>query len=173
MKNSVARIALLFTALMLLATACGGSDDSGAIEIQDARYRLARADLGAGYMSISNTTDTDVTLRGVSAEDVGRVEMHETVMGDDGTMAMESRPEGFVIASGQTITLEPGGKHLMIFDPIGIEDRTFTFDFGDDSIDVVLTYDAVASAAAAASDSMPSMDHSGDDAMDDMDDSDS
>ena len=103
MKNSVARIALLFTALMLLAIACGGSDDSGGIEIQDARYRLARADLGAGYMSISNTTDTDVTLRGVSAEDVGRVEMHETVMGDDGTMAMESRPEGFVIASGQTI----------------------------------------------------------------------
>ena len=64
MKNSVARIALLLTALMLLATACGGSDDSGAIEIQDARYRLARADLGAGYLSISNTTDTDVTLRG-------------------------------------------------------------------------------------------------------------
>ena len=62
--------------------------------------------------------------------------------------------------------LRDDGYHL-------IDAEMVTLDFGDDSIDVVLTYDAVASAAAPASDSMPSMDHSGDDAMNDMDDSDS
>ena len=168
MKNSVLRVVLLFTAVLLLAAACGGSDDSGAIEIQDARYRLARADLGAGYMSISNTTDNDVTLQAASAEDVGRVEIHESVLGDDGTMAMQARPDGFVIASGETILLEPGGKHLMIFDPIGTDDRTFTLDFGDQTIDVVLTYDAEAS-AAAASDSSGMADMEDTEGMEDSD----
>lgn len=175
MKKSVLRIVLLFTALAMLATACGGSDDSGAIEIQNARYRLARADLGAGYMMISNTTDTDVTLQAASAEGVGRVEIHESILGDDGVMAMEARPEGFLIAAGQSITLEPGGKHLMIFDPVGTDDRTFTLDFGDETIDVVLTYDAEASAAAASDMADMGMDmdadHSGDDAMGEMEDS--
>lgn len=170
MKTSILRAALLFIALTLMAAACGGSDDSGAIEIEDARYRIARADLGAGYMSISNTTGSDVTLQGVSAEDVGRVEMHESLLADDGTMAMESRPDGFVIASGETVVLEPGGKHLMLFDPVGTEDRTFTLDFGDETLDVVLTYDAEAS---ATTDAMADMDHSDDDAMADMEDADS
>ncbi len=159
-----------------------GSDDSGAIEIQDARYRLARSDLGAGYLSISNTTDTDVTLESASAEGVGRIELHESLLGDDGTMAMEARPNGFVIAAGETITLEPGGKHLMIFDPVGTDDLTVSLDFGDEIVEFVATYDAEASASAMTDgamadmddDTMSDMDHSEDDAMDDdaMDDSD-
>ena len=153
MKNPILRalLVVLALALALLATACGGSDDAGAIEVDDARYRIARSDLGAGYLSITNTTDTDVTLESASAEGVGRIELHESLLGDDGTMAMEARPNGFVVAAGQTVTLEPGGKHLMIFDPVGTDDLTVTLDFGDKTIQVVAAYDAEASAAVTDS----------------------
>lgn len=166
------RILIVLATVVMVATACGGDD--GSIEVQDARYRLSRADLGAGYLSVTNTTDEDVRLEAASAAGVGRIELHESMMGDDGTMSMQERPDGFVVASGQTITLEPGGKHLMIFDPEGTEDLTISLDFGDETIEVVAAYDAEASAAAMSGDSMNTddMDHEGDD-MDDMESDDS
>jgi copper(I)-binding protein len=152
MKNSVLGALLLLTTVALVAASCGGGDSSGAIEVEDARYRLAKSDLGAGYMSISNTTDTDVTFEGASSEGVGRIELHESLVGNDGTMTMQARPDGFVIAAGATITLEPGGKHLMIFDPLGIDDLTVSLDFGDETVEVLAVYDAEASAAVTTDD---------------------
>jgi len=116
-----------------------------------------------------------VTLEGASAEGVGRIELHESLLGDDGTMAMQARPNGFVIAAGETITLEPGGKHLMIFDPVGlmifdpvgIDDLTVSLDFGDETVDVIATFDAEASASAMADAPMSDLNHSDDDVMDD------
>ena len=161
----------LVLAVVLFATACGG--DSGSIEVQDARYRLSRSDLGAGYMTIVNSTDEAVTLQSVSADGVGRIELHESVAADNGTMAMEPRPDGFTVESGDAVTLRPGGKHLMLFDPTGTEDITLNLDFGDESVSVVAAYDAEASASVDAMDHSD-MDHSDDDAMDhsDMDHSD-
>lgn len=153
--KKMTRAFLALFALVLVAAACGG--DSGSIDVEDARYRLARADLGAGYMTITNTTDNDVTLEGASAPGIGRIELHETTMADDGTMAMAEVPEGFTIASGQTVTLEPGGKHLMLFDAEGNDDLTITLDFGDTTVEVGAPFDAEASAAAAE---MGEMDHS-------------
>ena len=166
MKNSVLGALLLLTTLTLVAASCGGIDNSGAIEVEDARYRLAKSDLGAGYMSISNSTDTDVTLQGASAEGAGRIELHESLLGDDDTMTMQARPDGFVIAAGETITLEPGGKHLMIFDPLGTDDLTVSLNFGDETVEVLAAYDAEASAAVSTDDAMHDMDA---DAMADTD----
>lgn len=174
MKKPISRAVLLLVALVMIATSCGGDD--GSLEVQDARYRLSRSDLGAGYMSISNTTSDDVRLESATAEGVGRIELHESLAKDDGTMAMEARPDGFVIAAGQTITLEPGGKHLMLFDPTGTDDLTLFLDFGDATIEVVAEFDADASASMDddAMGDMDDTDHSDDDALDDgaMDDSD-
>jgi len=160
----------------LVATACGGGD-SGSIEVQEARFRLAREDLGAGYMTISNTTGDDVTLEAVSADGVGRIELHESVAADDGTMAMESRPDGFLIEAGQTVSLQPGGKHLMLFDPENTDDLTLDLDFGDQTVSVVASFDEEASAMSDMDDmdhsehggSEHGGDHKDDDAMDDMD----
>lgn len=160
MKKSLFRTLFAVVALVLFATACGGSD--GSIEIEDARYRLSREDLGAGYLTITNTTGDEVTLEAASAPGVGRIELHETSAADDGTMSMQPRPDGFVIADGETVSLQPGGKHLMIFDPTGTDDLTITLDFGDETVEVVASYDAEASAAAMSDDAM------GDNAMEDM-----
>jgi len=161
MKKSLSRVLIVLVAIVMVAASCG-SDDGGSIEVEDARYRLSRADLGAGYMSLTNSTGEDVTLEAASAEGVGRIELHESSMADDGTMSMQERPDGFSIAAGETITLKPGGLHLMIFDPTGTDDLTISLEFGDETIEILAPYDAEASAAA-----MDSM--SGDDSMDDSD----
>jgi len=167
MKSLLANVLVLVAALALFATACGGDD--GSLTIEEARYRLARSDLGAGYLSVTNTTDSAVTLQAASAPGVGRIELHETMAGEDGVMSMRERPEGFAIAAGETLTLEPGGKHLMLFDPTGTDDLELSLDFGDATVVVTAAYDAEASAA------MGDMDHSDmdmdmdDDAMEDMD----
>jgi len=161
MKSKRSRILGAIFAVLLLTGACGSSDGEGSAEgsivVEDARYRLSRADLGAGYLSLTNRTDAVVTLQGASAPGVGRIELHESLSSDDGVMSMVPRPEGFVIDPGETVVLEPGGKHLMIFDPAGTDDITVTLDFGDETIDVLATYDADAS--AGATDEMD-MDHS-------------
>jgi copper(I)-binding protein len=43
---------------------------------------------------------------------IGRLEIHEMSM-DRGVMKMRARPQGIAIAPGATVTLEPGGYHLM------------------------------------------------------------
>lgn len=165
MKQSLSRVLLAFLSLALVATACGGDD--GSLEVENARYRLGRPDLGAAYLELTNTTGEDVTIQSASAEGVGRIELHETFMGDDGAMTMEEATEGFTIADGETLVLEPGGKHLMIFDPEGTEDLDIVLDFGDDTIEFVATYDAEASAGTGESMNTDDMDH-GD--MEDMED---
>ena len=160
-QRVVTFVAALLAGLLVLS-ACGG--EAGSIDVQDATYRTVRDDLGAGYLTITNSTDDDVTLTSVSADGVGRIELHESLMADDGTMAMESRPEGFVVAAGESISLEPGGKHLMLFDPkAGGEELDLTLSFGDEEIVVAAAFDEAGSAS-----SMDDMDHSDDDAMDDM-----
>jgi len=154
MKHSVLGV---LVSLLLVLTACGG--DGGSIEVEDATFRLGRSDLGAGYMTVTNSTGETVTLEAVSAEGVGRIELHETLIGDGDIATMQERPDGFEIAAGETITLEPGGKHLMIFDPESSDDLDLVPDFGDE----VAAFDAEASAQ------MDDMDHSNMN-MDEMDD---
>ena len=87
------------------------------VTVDDAWIRAARpgSTVAAGYCSITNTTAVSVTI--VEFVGPGRVEMHETET-TDGVTRM--RPlERLVVAPGQTVTLAPGGKHLMLhgFDP--------------------------------------------------------
>ena len=161
------RAALFVAAVALAATACGGA---GSIEVEDARFRLSRSDLGAGYMTVTNTTNEAVTLESVSAAGVGSIGLHESMPDDNGAMTMQARPNGFEIAAGEIVFLEPGGKHLMIFDPDNTEDLTLTLDFGDQSIEVIAAYDEEASAAALISDDDEHADHGDDEHADHGDD---
>lgn len=175
MRNSFVRVlfALLAVATIAVVTSCGGDD--GSIEVEDARYRLGRPDLGAAYLAVTNTTGEDITIESASADGVGRIELHETLQGDDGAMTMQEATEGFTVADGETLVLEPGGKHLMLFDPEGTDDLEILLDFGDEEIEFIATFDEDASAAMSTDEgSMGDMDDmdmdDADHSMDDMDD---
>ena len=108
---------------------------------------MAREDLGAAYMQITNDTDETVVFVGASAAGAGRIELHETLAGADGTMSMEERTEGFAIAPGETLSLEPGGADLMIFDPTDVGDELeLVLDFGDQTVTVPAAFDESQSA---------------------------
>jgi hypothetical protein len=93
----------------------------------------------AAYATITNNGDADVTLVSASVPFDATVEIHETIMGDDGTMQMQEVPEGFVIPAGGSFSLEPGGPHIMLIDidPVDITgtiEVTMVFDDGTEVV---------------------------------------
>jgi periplasmic copper chaperone A len=67
------------------------------------------------FATITNNTDTDITLVGGSSDIAPMVEVHEVVM-SGGAMTMQKKEGGIVIPAGESVTLEPGGLHVMLMD---------------------------------------------------------
>lgn len=86
----------------------------GDLEISGAftRATLPNQPVGGGYVTITNTGDTEERLIGGTAGFAGEVQVHEMAMVDD-VMNMRQLGEGLAIPAGETVTLEPGGYHLM------------------------------------------------------------
>jgi copper(I)-binding protein len=70
----------------------------------------------AAYMRIINLTEGDLTVTGITSPDFDAADLHRTVV-EDGVARMLPVPE-LTIPAGGSITLEPGGLHLMLFDPV-------------------------------------------------------
>lgn len=86
----------------------------GALEIGSpfTRATLPNAPVGGGYLSITNTGDTDDRLVKVTTPIAKEGQIHEMAMQGD-VMKMRQLADGLVIPAGETVTLEPGGFHLM------------------------------------------------------------
>ena len=66
----------------------------------------------AGYCDITNNGESPATITGF--EGPVRVAMHETTRHEDGMVRMRPLAR-LTIAPQQTLSLAPGGKHLMLF----------------------------------------------------------
>ncbi|MDO4918199.1 copper chaperone PCu(A)C [Kocuria sp.] len=89
---------------------------TGPLELKDGWAKAADSDMTAVFGTLTNTSDKDVTLTGAAAEGTAEtVQLHETAK-DSGTGAMQMKEKdgGFTIAAGQSVTLEPGGNHIML-----------------------------------------------------------
>lgn len=76
---------------------------------------LSGARMSAGYLTIHNNSRETIALTAVTSPQYGRIEIHETIIEND---IARMRPlEGLTIPAGQSVTLEPGGKHLMLMQP--------------------------------------------------------
>lgn len=73
----------------------------------------------AAYMTILNSGDTGDKLLGISTDVCETVEIHESVVDDEGVVRMNIIQE-LAIPPGSEVRLEQGGKHLML---IGITDH--------------------------------------------------
>ena len=78
-----------------------------------------------GFMTITNTGESDDRLIAVEA-DFPRVEIHTTEM--DGDVArMMHLEDGIVLPAGESITLQPGGFHVMFMglggDPFEVDEK--------------------------------------------------
>lgn len=135
--------------LILTLAACGSSNATptplplvptpGQVTVVNARAGIVPIADGNGaiYFSVLNGTDADVQLLYANSNVGQATEFHETVHNHTtGVMSMEPAPEGWTIPANGVLTLEPGGKHLMvthIAEPLAEGDRislSLTFDNG-------------------------------------------
>ncbi|MCB1340209.1 MAG: copper chaperone PCu(A)C [Pseudooceanicola sp.] len=79
------------------------------------RATLPNAPVGGGFLTIENTGSEDDRLVSAVSPVAGRVEVHEMAMEND-VMKMRALPDGLPIPAGETVTLKPGGFHIMFFD---------------------------------------------------------
>ena len=68
---------------------------------------------GGAFMTITNSGTADDRLIGGSSSVVGEVQVHNVTL-TDGVMRMRQLPDGLAIPAGETVTLAPGGYHLML-----------------------------------------------------------
>ena len=86
----------------------------GTLEISSAftRATLPNAPVAGGFLTIKNTGAEDDRLVSASAAIAKDTQIHEMAMEGD-VMKMRELQDGLVIPAGQTVTLAPGGYHLM------------------------------------------------------------
>jgi copper(I)-binding protein len=82
------------------------------IEAPWARATPGGAQVGGGYLKITNTGAETDRLIGGSLPIATSVEVHEMSM-TDGVMKMRKLEKGLEIKPGQTVELKPGGYHIM------------------------------------------------------------
>ncbi|HPA38579.1 MAG TPA: copper chaperone PCu(A)C [Phenylobacterium sp.] len=112
MRHTFALAAL--TAVALSGPAAAHEYNLGSLQIGHPWCRPSPpgAPTGAGYLTVTNTGKTADRLLGGTASFADRVEVHEMSM-DGQVMRMRKLGDGAEIAPGATLTLKPGGFHLM------------------------------------------------------------
>ena len=66
-------------------------------------------------MTLTNNSAENITLTAVETAACGRTELHISTM-TDGVMSMRPMSDGIDVPAGETVTLEPGGLHVMCLD---------------------------------------------------------
>ncbi|MEJ8473406.1 copper chaperone PCu(A)C [Roseibium algae] len=101
--------------MSLVATASYADHAShGHISVTDTWTRATppKAMSGGGFAKISNGGSEDDRLIAVSSPAASRVELHEMVV-SDGVMKMRQMENGIEVPAGETVSLQPGGLHIM------------------------------------------------------------
>ncbi len=106
--------ACVLTPLFFLAAAAHAQ---GKLGVFDAWVRAAPpgAQMMAGYATLKNTGDTPISVLTVQSDAFRQSSIHETII-DRGVAKMRETPR-IDLAPGATVTLKPGGAHLMLLDP--------------------------------------------------------
>jgi copper(I)-binding protein len=111
-RRSLLALALFGLLSLLAVTARAEEGDAVAVSHVWARPSLAGAKNGAAYFTVTNHAGAAETLTGASTPVAEKAELHRDEM-KNGVMTM--RPAGpLALAPGETVTLAPGGLHLML-----------------------------------------------------------
>lgn len=135
LKKVVALFAAIF--MVFSISACTTNPTQSGVTIENPWVRSSEYSAKAGGMTgifgkFTNHTDKVVTIIGGKTDMSMMVQTHEV---KDGMMT--EKKGGIEIKPGETVTLEPGGLHIMIMDiakPIVAGDKfdfTFLFDGAD------------------------------------------
>lgn len=130
---------LLLACALLMISACGNEPQPPLVARDVVITRpMPGTTMSAGYLSLSNNSKETIRISRVASAQFESVQLHETSI-EDGVARMRSIPV-LEIAAGGTVTLQRGGKHLMLMRPTGpLETVSLRFLDGDS---LILTVDA-------------------------------
>jgi len=114
-RTLLSLVGTCLAAAFLACTAASAHDfKTGALEIGHPWTRATppSAKVGGGYLTVKNTGSEPDRLTGVETDASGKAEIHEMKL-EGGVMQMRPVPAGLEIKPGETITLAPGGFHVM------------------------------------------------------------
>jgi periplasmic copper chaperone A len=108
---------LSLMAVLLVAAPAAFAQTSGTsritVEQPWARATPAGAMTGAVYMTLANKADTADRLTAASSDVASKVQIHEMTM-VNGVMQMRQLVNGLAIPADGSVTLKPGGYHVML-----------------------------------------------------------
>ncbi|MEI2777700.1 MAG: copper chaperone PCu(A)C [Tetrasphaera sp.] len=85
------------------------------VTITDGWAKASEGPMSGAFGTLVNNSDQTVHITGATSP-LGRMELHEVAKNDAGAMVMRPVADGFTIAPGANLVLEPGGFHLMFMD---------------------------------------------------------
>jgi len=106
-------LVLSVIAALSLGAGCGGGAEG--LQISEARVGAPTGPNAALYFTARGGPDA---LLSASTDVAGDAQIHETVIGEEGTVSMRQVPRLEVPAGGELV-LEPGGFHVML---VGIDE---------------------------------------------------
>lgn len=112
------RLAALLIVSLLVA--CGAPQPPLVASDVEITRPMPGRDMSAAFLVLHNNTAEPIRITRVTSPQYGNVEMHETRI-EDGIARMRALEELVVPAHG-SVTLERGGKHLMLMQAGKIED---------------------------------------------------
>ena len=125
------RVAILLMGTLLVA--CGAPQPPVAVSDVEITRPMPGRHMSAGFLVVTNNTGEALRITGVESPQFESVEIHETTV-TDGISRMRELEELLVPANG-SVTLERGGKHLMLMRPRNLDDSvTLQFHSGNSPV---------------------------------------
>ena len=106
------KLRTLWVLTFFLVIACSADKPPLIAEQLQIARPLPGMSMGAGYLTLKNNSGQQIRITGVHSAELKSVEMHESVL-EDGVSRMYKLQE-VVILPGQSVSFEPGAKHLML-----------------------------------------------------------
>ena len=106
--------------LTLFLVACGAPQPPLVVTDLEVTKPMPGRQMSAGFLVLTNNTGEDILISSVTSPQFASVEIHETTT-EDGIARMREIGELLVPANG-SVTLERGGKHLMLMRARDVQD---------------------------------------------------
>ena len=126
-RTTVLPAALVAAAVLVLGAACGTPEapttpaTTAATPVADAPtltlvngWAKAGTGMTGAFGTLTNPSAAPITLTGGTSPAASRVELHTMAKQPDGTMKMVKKEGGFVVPAKSSLTLAPGGDHIML-----------------------------------------------------------
>lgn len=130
------RALLVLTALLIAA--CGAPKPPLVASDVEITRPLPGRHMSAGFLVLTNNTDEDIRITRVSSPQFGSIQIHETTI-EDGIARMRELP-ALIVPAGSSVTLERGGKHLMLMRPEDIDESVSLQLYSDDVLALTIDY---------------------------------